>query len=432
MAQPTSSEHKVIQTSAVYLLGCANFPPIPPPSPPSPPSPQSPLSPQASLEDDCEIEVLSLSSGSATIQDSGRVTPIEENRIGGAVHVLRTEATALHNVTRLYETDPIAREGFTRAVAAITRHGGEKGKLVIIGVGKSGHIGKKLVATFNSLAVHSTFLHPTEALHGDLGTIGKYDTILYITFSGKTQELLSLLPHIDASLPQIILTSHTQPDTCEIIKLRKEIILLPAPIIEPEALSFGVCAPTTSTTLALAVGDALAIVASQELHSCVASVFAQNHPGGAIGAAHALLAGRSTATRTILDIATPMADIPVLYGRVEHSCAEVLRSGYSSKNGWVRVGELIAPPMRIRKLASEDLTRGAQEVQGLLVERRDMVAMSANTDLKRARDMVKGLLDGSEGDLEGDAGCTKESVVAVVQEGEIVGVIEVCAVLGLE
>ncbi|KAJ2899624.1 putative sis domain-containing protein [Zalerion maritima] len=444
MAQGINADHRVVQTSAVFLLGCGNRPEVPPPSPPSP------LSPRSEASEGCEpVDEFDLEPRSSLESSSNEPADVnfEEGRTSGAVHVLQTEATALQRVATLYETNKIAREGFSRAVGAITRHGGEQGKLVVIGVGKSGHIGKKIVATFNSLAVHATFLHPTEALHGDLGTIGKHDTILFITFSGKTQELLSVLPHINPELPQIILTSHTRPEDCEIMRQRSSIILLPAPIHEPEALSFGVCAPTTSTTVALAVGDALAVVASQELHSCVATVFAKNHPGGAIGAANSSLNRRPGGSHTdpapartqpsvVVDIATPMTDIAVLDDgdcgtEIEHSCAEVLRSGYGSKDGWVRVGDRIAAPKRIRKLGSLDLTKGAGEVDGLLVERKDMVALSAKTELRRAKDMVVGLMQGGEEEaVGGEVGCNEESVVAVVEDGKIVGVLEVETLLG--
>jgi D-arabinose 5-phosphate isomerase GutQ len=85
-------------------------------------------------------------------------------------------------------------------------------------------------------------------------------------------------------MPLIVMTSHTDPSTCEIIKIRPDTILLPAPVYNSEADSFGFSAPTTSTTVALALGDALAVAVSKELHVDVAAVFSQNHPGGAVGA----------------------------------------------------------------------------------------------------------------------------------------------------
>ena len=97
--------------------------------------------------------------------------PNAEDILSTAVHVLSTEATALSSLARLYETDPGARDGFVRAVERIARSVGQGGKLVVSGVGKSGKIGEKVVATMNSLGVLSVFLHPVEALHGDLGIV---------------------------------------------------------------------------------------------------------------------------------------------------------------------------------------------------------------------------------------------------------------------
>jgi phosphoheptose isomerase len=88
-----------------------------------------------------------------------------------AVHVISTEASALSCLSQLYETDPIARDGFARAVEAIAQSMSQGGKLVVIGVGKSGKIGEKIVASMNSLGILCVFLHPVEALHGDLGVL---------------------------------------------------------------------------------------------------------------------------------------------------------------------------------------------------------------------------------------------------------------------
>lgn len=211
------------------------------------------------------------------------LSPKSDKRMATVVHVLSTEATALWNLTRLYTTDPVAREGFCQGIQTATHCMEHRGKIVVCGVGKSGHVGKKLVATMNSLGIAATFLHPTEALHGDLGNVGDCDIILLISFSGRTPELLQLLPHFSSSLPLLIITSHTRPYTCAIFNQRPDAILLPAPIHESELNSFGVPTPTTSTTVALAVGDALAIAISDELHPNPAKVFFKYHPGGAIG-----------------------------------------------------------------------------------------------------------------------------------------------------
>lgn len=90
-----------------------------------------------------------------------------------AVHVLSTAATALSQVTFLYQSDPVARDGLLRAVEVITKNSEAGGKLIVCGVGKSGLVGRKIVATMKSLGIASSFMHAAEALHGDLGDIRK-------------------------------------------------------------------------------------------------------------------------------------------------------------------------------------------------------------------------------------------------------------------
>ena len=418
-------ENRPVQTSAVYVLGQASFPPIPPPSPPSPVTPQ-----ETGLCTPIEELCLDEEASPATVGPGPK-----DERLDGAIHVLGTEATALSNLAQLYSKDAIAREGFHRAVEAITKTSTAhpvtgRGKLVIIGVGKSGHIAKKLVATFNSLAIQAVFLHPTEALHGDLGQIGPSDTLLMITFSGKTPELLLLLPHLHQDHPLILLTSHVRPETCELIKHRPDIILLPAPIHEPETVSFGVSAPTTSTTAALALGDAVALVASQELHPSVSAVFAKNHPGGAIGAAFK----RPPATTALSHHCVSWAAIPLLSPTASDprlTAAEVLRAGYASPSGWVRVPRGVVPPSRIRRLAAGDLARGLDELPWLVADARDFVAVSAGATGQQAADMLRRLRESPPGEEAdpcfGGGGDDDEIVISVLASGECVGVLEAAA-----
>lgn len=398
-----------MQTSAVYVLGAPHCESMPPPSPPSPP-----VSPP---EDEFleELEELSLGSPDEMLETEENSVTVQD-RLHAATHVLKTEAAALRSVAALYETDPVARDGFNRTVAAITRHKGEKGKLVITGVGKSGHIANKLVATFNSLSIASVFLNPIDALHGDLGMVQKHDILMFITFSGKTSELFNLLPHLDKPSSLIILTGHTRPDTCELIKLRPDTILLPAPIHESETASFGVSAPTTSTTVALAVGDALAIAAGQELHPSMSQVFSKNHPGGAIGAAF-------RKPQTILDLAVPWTDIPDLVGLCTDSVgADLFRAAYDSSSGWVRIGNDVASPGRIRKLATEDFTRCLKEIPGLMVPRAEMLSISSETTIRRAVNFVRNMQGAAD---DGEYVCRADSILAVLDQGDMVGVLEV-------
>ncbi|TKA79538.1 hypothetical protein B0A49_00383 [Cryomyces minteri] len=201
-----------------------------------------------------------------------------------ATYILSTEATALSQVSRLYQTDPVARAGILQAVDCITRVNAAGGKLIICGVGKSGLVGMKTVATMKSLGIGCCFMHATEAVHGDLGDIKPNDAVLFITFSGRTSELLNLLPHISEETPILAITSHMQAGTCPLLAGRRNTILLPAPVHETEESTFGVCAPTTSTTVAIAIGDMLALTVADRVHgSRTSKVFKKNHPGGAIG-----------------------------------------------------------------------------------------------------------------------------------------------------
>ncbi|RII12611.1 sugar isomerase, KpsF/GutQ [Alternaria sp. MG1] len=202
-----------------------------------------------------------------------------------AVNVLSTAATALSQVTFLYESDHVARDGLLRAVEVLTKVNQTGGKLIICGVGKSGLVGRKMVATMKSLGIASSFMHAAEALHGDLGDIRKNDAIMFISYSGKTAELMALLEHIPSQTPILAITSHTKPSECPLLDDRPNSILLPAPIHELEEVSFGVCAPTTSTTVTIAVGDMLALTVAEALYQDeTKTVFRTNHPGGAIGA----------------------------------------------------------------------------------------------------------------------------------------------------
>lgn len=413
-----------VHNSEVYLLRqmCPTFSTIAPLSPPSPITPEE--------DDFCgdNIEALDLTQPAIAVCDEKLSI---EKRLSNAVHVLSTEATALQDLTALYSSDRVARDGFNRAVEAITRgqqkeadnHRQNSGKLVVIGVGKSGHIAKKLVATFNSLSIRAVFLHPTEALHGDLGLIGRSDTLLVITFSGKTPELLTLLPHLDKSLPLILLTSHTRPETCELVRHRPDTILLPAPIHESETKSFGVSAPTTSTTVTLTVGDALAIVVAQELHINVAPVFAKNHPGGAIGAAF------KKPSKTVRHIAVPLDKIPTFVASLENPTgADVLRTGYASPSGWVKTQNGIISPTKIRRLSSSDFSKPLSELGWLVVtDRNEFVPIPADSSVQKAAEWVEGMRDAlGSGRYEDDA------IVSVMEKGEWIGVLEVGRLLETE
>ncbi|MEW5831677.1 MAG: KpsF/GutQ family sugar-phosphate isomerase [Campylobacterota bacterium] len=184
-----------------------------------------------------------------------------------AKNTLEIEAAMLREATERMG------EEIERAVEIIL---GCKGKLIITGVGKSGLIGAKIAATFASTGTPSFFLHPTEALHGDLGMIGKEDAVLAISYSGESEELSSILPHIKRfDIPLIGMTRNSgstlgrYSDVVININVSKEACPLDA-------------APTSSTTLTLAMGDALA-VCLMKARNFQKEDFASFHPGGSLG-----------------------------------------------------------------------------------------------------------------------------------------------------
>lgn len=151
-----------------------------------------------------------------------------------------------------------------------------KGKLIVTGVGKSGLIGAKMAATFASTGTPSFFLHPTEALHGDLGMISKEDVVIAISYSGESEELSSILPHIKRfDIPLIGMTKGLNSTLGKYSDVTIEVI------VEKEACPLNI-APTSSTTLTLALGDALA-VCLMRARNFQKSDFASFHPGGALG-----------------------------------------------------------------------------------------------------------------------------------------------------
>jgi len=151
-----------------------------------------------------------------------------------------------------------------------------KGKLIITGVGKSGLVGAKIAATLASTGTPSFFLHPTEALHGDLGMVGKEDIVLAISYSGESEELSSILPHIKRFDIPLIGMSKDKNSTLG----RYSDIHIPLRV-QKEACPLNV-APTSSTTLTLALGDALA-VCLMKARDFQKDDFASLHPGGSLG-----------------------------------------------------------------------------------------------------------------------------------------------------
>ena len=188
--------------------------------------------------------------------------------------LIRIEAEALLRLAARLEDGMAA--GFTRAVDLIVDCGQRRARVVVTGIGKSGIIAQKLVATFNSTGTPALFLHPAEALHGDLGMLAKGDVVLALSASGETEEILRLLPALKRMGDALISFCCAMTST---LALASDIALDLS--IEQEACGMGL-APTASTTVMLALGDALAVAVSLK-KGFRREDFADLHPGGKLG-----------------------------------------------------------------------------------------------------------------------------------------------------
>lgn len=184
-----------------------------------------------------------------------------------AANVLKTEANELTRNAEILDGE------FEKAVEVLYK---TKGKVVVTGVGKSGHVGAKIAATLASTGTPSFFMHPTEAMHGDLGMIGKDDTLLAISFSGESEELTKILPHVQRFGVPIVAMARDKFSTLG--KFSDAFVKLD---VSKEACPLD-AAPTSSTTLTLALGDALAICLMKK-RRFKKEDFANFHPGGSLG-----------------------------------------------------------------------------------------------------------------------------------------------------
>ena len=193
------------------------------------------------------------------------ITPSAVKRIARQVLTIEHEALALSHKS--------IDEQFIKAVDVIANC---KGRVVVLGIGKSGIIGRKISATLASTGTPSFFVHPVEALHGDLGMITPGDVIIAISFSGQTEEINKILPSLERrKLTIISMTGHAHSKLALMSDIHITIH------IEREACPYNL-APTASTTATLAVGDALAICLMNIKHFEKRD-FAQFHPGGSLG-----------------------------------------------------------------------------------------------------------------------------------------------------
>lgn len=226
-----------------------------------------------------------------------------------AARVLRTEGEA---VTAMADALP---DDFAPAVEAILA---TRGRVILSGIGKSGHIARKISSTFASTGTPSAFVHPAEASHGDLGMVTPGDLTILISNSGETAELRDMVAHVARfAIPMIAISG--RPDSTLMRAADYRLVLPQA----PEACVIGM-APTTSTTLTLALGDALA-VATMERRGFLPENFRTFHPGGKLGAQLSKVA-QLMHTGSALPLVTadlPMADTLIVMSEKSFGIAGV-------------------------------------------------------------------------------------------------------------
>ncbi len=191
----------------------------------------------------------------------------------GAAALASAERTLALEAQAILELKNRLNEQFAEAVSLIL---GCSGRIVVCGLGKTGHIARKIAATFASTGTPSFFLHAAEAIHGDIGMVGGQDLLIALSYSGTGQELLTILPAAHRlGVKVIAITGNPQSELARLADIHLDIS------VSQEACPLNL-APTASTTTALALGDALA-VACLEARGFGHEDFARSHPGGALG-----------------------------------------------------------------------------------------------------------------------------------------------------
>ena len=191
----------------------------------------------------------------------------DKDFISSALKVIEIESNAVKNLSNQIKSD------FEDLCSNILN---SRGKLILMGIGKSGHIAQKISATLSSTGTASFFIHPTEAAHGDLGMVDKEDSILILSNSGETKEIIDILPALKRSTANIFTLTNNNQST--IAKAGTINLMIKA---DEEACPLDL-APTSSTTIALVFGDALAI-ALLEARGFSKDDFAKSHPAGQLG-----------------------------------------------------------------------------------------------------------------------------------------------------
>ncbi|WP_339911407.1 KpsF/GutQ family sugar-phosphate isomerase [Symmachiella dynata] len=203
----------------------------------------------------------------SALQPASVIPTVEVARLRAGKQIIREEATALNCVAENLSVQ------FSHAIETILAC---TGRVVVTGMGKAGWIGQKIAATLSSTGTPAQFLHPAEAVHGDLGCLHGGDVVLALSNSGETDEICQLIHHLKSMQTSLIAITGRETST---LADAADVTLSLGPVGEAGQLKL---APTNSTTAMLAVGDALALVISEE-RGFTPQDFARFHPGGSLG-----------------------------------------------------------------------------------------------------------------------------------------------------
>lgn len=209
-----------------------------------------------------------------------------KSAINSVAKTLSSQSQAMTNLSEQANDSEFFQRQLLRSFELMNRTTLRNGKIVVCGIGKSYKIADKLLATMNSLSIHSSVLHPTDALHGDLGVLKEDDLLIMVTASGNTPELLQLIPHISRLIPIILLTCNKDSKLSNHPQVRS-LLYADLPSYLNEENVHGLPAPTVSATLSLALGDAVILAFSELIEQSVLKrkkMFSKRHPGGSIGA----------------------------------------------------------------------------------------------------------------------------------------------------
>lgn len=269
-----------------------------------------------------------------------------------------------------------------------------EGRVVVAGIGKSGLVGQKMVATFASTGTPSFYLHPTEAFHGDLGMLKPIDVVILISNSGETDDVIKLLPSLKSFGNKIIAMTGNPNST-----LAQHANLILNIGVEREACPNNL-APTTSTLVTMALGDALAI-ALINARDFKAEDFARFHPGGSLG--RKLLNRVKDVMQTKLPITQPNADFSTILSVInEGRMGVALIMQDEQLKGIITDGDI---RRTLAKFGAESLTKTAEQIMS-----KPPKTISDTTYLAKAEEMMKEL--------------HIHSLIALNDEGKVSGIME--------